>query len=151
MAVFRRVYDSPHMQADCQAPRSAPEPCARQSNMGYLYLILSKLRWLSECIALIVYTVAAWTVWKYEHSYWPLIIDRMMMSPKTVEKHKLNRTSKRAMLCRDKEVEIRRNQRTGKWVGMVSSGLLARHPLTYKSLTSHPGHNFYRVTYKQRE
>ena len=25
----RRVYDSHHLQADCQEPRSAPEPCAR--------------------------------------------------------------------------------------------------------------------------
>jgi len=37
---YRRVYDSPHLQADCQEPGSAPEPCARQSSMGYLYLIV---------------------------------------------------------------------------------------------------------------
>jgi len=38
MAAYRRVYDSRHLQADCQEPRSAPEPYARQSSMGYLYL-----------------------------------------------------------------------------------------------------------------
>ena len=38
MAVYRRVYDSRHLQADCQEPGSAPETYARQSNMGYLYL-----------------------------------------------------------------------------------------------------------------
>jgi len=40
MAAYLRVYDSPHLQADCQAPGSAPEPYARQSSMGYLYLYL---------------------------------------------------------------------------------------------------------------
>ena len=29
MAAYRRVYDSHHLQADCQAPGSAPEPYAR--------------------------------------------------------------------------------------------------------------------------
>ena len=38
MATYRRVYDSRHLQADCQEPGSAPEPYARQSSMGYLYL-----------------------------------------------------------------------------------------------------------------
>jgi len=38
MAAYRRVYDSPHLQADCQTPGSAPEPYARQSAMGYLLL-----------------------------------------------------------------------------------------------------------------
>ena len=40
MAAYRRVYDSRHVQADCQEPGSAPEPYARQSSMGYLYLYL---------------------------------------------------------------------------------------------------------------
>jgi len=40
MAAYRRVYDSRHLQADCQRPGSAPEPYARQSSMGYLYLYL---------------------------------------------------------------------------------------------------------------
>jgi len=31
MAAYRRVYDSRHLQADCQEPGSAPEPYARQS------------------------------------------------------------------------------------------------------------------------
>ena len=38
MAAYRLVYDSRHQQADCQEPGSAPEPYARQSSMGYLYL-----------------------------------------------------------------------------------------------------------------
>ena len=38
MAAYRRVYDSRHLQADCQQPGSAPKPYARQSSMGYLYL-----------------------------------------------------------------------------------------------------------------
>jgi len=29
MAAYRRVYDSRHLQADCQEPGSAPEPYAR--------------------------------------------------------------------------------------------------------------------------
>ena len=29
MAAYRRVYDSHHLQADCQEPGSAPEPYAR--------------------------------------------------------------------------------------------------------------------------
>jgi len=40
MAAYRRVYDSRHLQADCQAPGSAPEPYARQSSMGYLYFFI---------------------------------------------------------------------------------------------------------------
>ena len=38
MAAYRRVYDSRHLQADCQEPGSAPEPYARQSSMGCRYL-----------------------------------------------------------------------------------------------------------------
>jgi len=38
MAAYRRVYDARHLQADCQELGSAPEPYARQSSMGYLYL-----------------------------------------------------------------------------------------------------------------
>ena len=41
MAAYRRVYDSHHLQADCQELGSAPEPYARLSGMGYLYLLLS--------------------------------------------------------------------------------------------------------------
>ena len=43
MAAYRRVYDSRHLQADCQEAGSAPEPFARQSSIGYLYLF-SRLR-----------------------------------------------------------------------------------------------------------
>ena len=40
MAAYRRVYDSRHLQADSKEPGSAPEPYARYSSMGYLYLLL---------------------------------------------------------------------------------------------------------------
>ena len=41
MAAYRRVYDSRHLQVDCQGPGSAPEPYARQSSMGCLYVLSS--------------------------------------------------------------------------------------------------------------
>jgi len=40
LAAYRLVYDSRHLQADCQEPGSAPEPYAGQSSMGYFYLYL---------------------------------------------------------------------------------------------------------------
>jgi len=44
-----RIYDSRHLQADCQAPGSAPEPLyARQSSMGYLYVLLFNI--VSSCV-----------------------------------------------------------------------------------------------------
>ena len=42
MAAYHRVYDSRHLQADCQEPGSAPVPYAR-SSMGYLYLFYTHL------------------------------------------------------------------------------------------------------------
>jgi len=39
MAAYRRVYDSRHLQADCQEPGSAPEPYALLSSMGYLFYL----------------------------------------------------------------------------------------------------------------
>jgi len=41
MAAYCLVYDLRHLQADCQEPGLAPEPYARQSSMGYLYLFTS--------------------------------------------------------------------------------------------------------------
>jgi len=41
MAGNRRVYDSRHLQADCQEPGSAPEPYARQSSMDYHFSMVS--------------------------------------------------------------------------------------------------------------
>ena len=38
MAAYRRVYDSRHLQADCQESGSAAEPYARQSSTVYRYL-----------------------------------------------------------------------------------------------------------------
>ena len=40
MAAYRLVYDSRHLQADCQEPGSAPEPYARRWSMGYLYFLV---------------------------------------------------------------------------------------------------------------
>jgi len=37
MAAYRRVYDSRHLQADCQELGLAPEPYARQSSTGYFF------------------------------------------------------------------------------------------------------------------
>ena len=36
MAAYHQVFDSRHLQADCQEPGSAPEPYAQRSSMGYL-------------------------------------------------------------------------------------------------------------------
>jgi len=35
MAAYRRLYDSRHLQADCQEPGSAPEPYALRSVIEY--------------------------------------------------------------------------------------------------------------------
>ena len=48
MAPYRRVYDSRHLQADCQEPGSAPEPYVRQSSTGYLYVFFIPFSKLSE-------------------------------------------------------------------------------------------------------
>ena len=37
MAAYRRVYDSRHLRAECQEPRSAPEPYSQQSSTGYVF------------------------------------------------------------------------------------------------------------------
>ena len=47
MSAYLQVYDSHHLQADCQELGSAVEPYARQSSTGYLYL-LSHRTW-SAC------------------------------------------------------------------------------------------------------
>ena len=47
MAAYRRAYDSLHLQADCQEPGSTPEPYARQSSMGYVYVFTCKYRVVS--------------------------------------------------------------------------------------------------------
>jgi len=48
MAAYRRVYDSRHLQADCQEPGSAPEPYARYSSMGYLYFFYQLIQVVLE-------------------------------------------------------------------------------------------------------
>jgi len=49
MATYRRVYDSRHMQADCQVPGSAPERYAQQSSMGDLYLFYIRVPNIADC------------------------------------------------------------------------------------------------------
>jgi len=49
MATYRRVYDSRHMQADCQVPGSAPERYAQQSNMFDLYLFYIRVPNIADC------------------------------------------------------------------------------------------------------
>jgi len=51
MAASRRVYDSRHLQADCQEPGSAPEPYARLSSMGYLFIIVRTPNALDALVA----------------------------------------------------------------------------------------------------
>ena len=46
MAAYRRVYER-HLQADCQEPGSALEPYAQQSSMGYLYLFVHYIAFIS--------------------------------------------------------------------------------------------------------
>ena len=41
MAVYRRVYDSRHLQADCQESASAPEPYAATLGNGLPFLHLN--------------------------------------------------------------------------------------------------------------
>ena len=49
MTAHRQVYDSRHLQADCQEPGSAPEPYVRQSSIGYIYFFtFDYLRYLRE-------------------------------------------------------------------------------------------------------
>ena len=43
MAAYSRVYDSRHLQADCQEPASAPKPYARQSTLVQLFVERGKL------------------------------------------------------------------------------------------------------------
>jgi len=37
--LYRRVYDSRHLQADRKEPGSAPEPHAGQSSMGFSFTV----------------------------------------------------------------------------------------------------------------
>ena len=49
MAAYRWVYDSRHLQTNCQLPGSATEPYARQSSMGYLYIFYPRGSLLARC------------------------------------------------------------------------------------------------------
>ena len=56
MAAYHQVYDSRHLQDDCQEPGLAPEPYTRQSHMGYLYVFsqLAKKKWESDASMLVL-------------------------------------------------------------------------------------------------
>ena len=70
MAAYRRVYDSRHLQADCQELGSAPEPHARQSSMGYLYLFIGDLGHLMSVLTPSACTlVLTTTITKIANSY----------------------------------------------------------------------------------
>ena len=56
MTAYRRVYDSRHLQADCQEPGSAQEPYARQSSMGYLFFTADAARYLESCKRMLMHT-----------------------------------------------------------------------------------------------
>jgi len=45
MAAYYQVYDSRHLQLDCQEPGSAPEPYVRKSSRGYLTLFYLNPCW----------------------------------------------------------------------------------------------------------
>jgi len=49
MAAYHLVHDSRFLQTDCQEPASAPEPDARQSSIGYLYVYLFTVSLLIDC------------------------------------------------------------------------------------------------------
>ena len=56
----RRVYDSRHLQADCQEPGSAPEPYARQSSMGCLFYACDKI---ARGVTSVLLGLFGWFVW----------------------------------------------------------------------------------------
>jgi len=64
MAAYRRVYDSHHLQADCQALGSAPEPYAWQSSMGYLYPF-SQVSWYQKDKTNMDFTEARDSEWQW--------------------------------------------------------------------------------------
>ena len=53
MAAYRRVYDSRHLQADCQQPGSAMEPYALQSSISYLYLFTELIRAIKQLLLML--------------------------------------------------------------------------------------------------
>ena len=55
MAAYHRVYDSHHLQADCQELGSAPEPYAWQSSADYIFALLQ-----SSSFIYIVQTECGW-------------------------------------------------------------------------------------------
>jgi len=72
MAAYRGVYDSLYLQADCQEPGSTPEPYARQSSMGYLYLFLPVRPIIFSSIG----PIFANFVWLVERRLWMKLVSR---------------------------------------------------------------------------
>ena len=63
MAAYRRlVYDSCHLQADCQEPGSAPEAYAQQSSIGYLRHFYSYIRKRKKTLFQAWYTYRDYTI-----------------------------------------------------------------------------------------
>jgi len=54
MAAYRQVYDSRHLEADCQEPGSAPEPYAQQSSMGYLFITTGVIESAFSALTLLI-------------------------------------------------------------------------------------------------
>ena len=67
MAAYRRVYDSRHLQADCQAPGSAPEPYTWQLSMGDLYLFSNLLSYIvrDKCYSKKLISACFYRSWKF--------------------------------------------------------------------------------------
>ena len=64
MAAYCWVYDSCHLQADCQVQGSAPEPYARQSSKGYLLPLMNNF-----CIKSILLLFSRYGAIKYVYIY----------------------------------------------------------------------------------
>jgi len=69
-----RVYNSHHLQADCQEPGSAPEPYAWYMSMGYLYLFISTLYSIKCMVVYCCYASAALPMGRQRHYVFQLSI-----------------------------------------------------------------------------
>ena len=68
MAAYRRVYDSRHLQADCQEPGSAPEPYALVIEYGIprpflLEMVIPRNQHCASCIGTLSFPIGA-LVWR---------------------------------------------------------------------------------------
>jgi len=68
MAAYRRVYDSRHLQADCQEPGSASEPYALVIEYGIprpflLEMVIQRNQHCASCIGTLSFPIGA-LVWR---------------------------------------------------------------------------------------